>query len=1531
MPQFHSMKKIYLFIYFLFIACLGFFSSLLHAQTVQVHRVDFESNADNWTLAGTNTFRSGGAAYKNGNKLQMAVNNSTATSPTIDISSFDKVDIEMFIRSNDASTNYSVSIEYRPSGSSSWQTLRTVIKGDGSNFRDINFNGTYHYVTATILASAITMGNNAQFRLRTSNNSNFREFYIDYITIYGTNYSTPVIAPGGISSGLDVWLRADQIDGVGLQTDNTNVDLWIDRGRGNNAKVSDATNPLVDRPLFFNNPAQNVNFNPVVNFDNNTATAPKENTYLRAGREFLYGTSGFNTQDFFAVVVPNVTVSNGTNPPMDIFTSQRASSNAYDEDITGFGFGNFSARFSGEVIAYALGTNPSPSPSNPNSRGYGIAEVSGNTYNRVMIVNPRNNTSGTQELFVNALDIGNTEVGVPQFGNENDRRFWLGRSQVFDGSYNGRIAEVITYSNRKNDATERRRIETYLAIKYGITLGVNGISQNYQDSNGNIIWNTSTGGGGFNFDIAGIGRDDASQLNQKQSISQNNGINPPVLTIGLGDILPTNAANPNTFNPDRSFLVWGSNGQNMNNAGTPINISFGPDLVTTSTEIPNRKWMVVETGGNVPTVKVSVPTSAVNTIIPPVGNDAFVMIIADDENFTTGIEMVFMTQNGSNQEALFDFDGTKFLTFGVAHETVVPRHLTFDGNDDFVRTDNAPTLSNRFTAMGWVRTLGPNLSNTDQTVFSNTDGSNGFSAHLRSNGRFRMNWSGLGSNTIESSVNIPTSQWHHFAVVFDGSNASLYIDGVLDRVSIASTPTAFSNSFSIGAEFRSQTDVRNYFNGNIEELRIWDRALSASEIRFIMNQEIVQDAAGTRGTVIPVSVTKNDISALGWSNLTAYYSMNSFIGTHINDDSQNHQRGRLIVPDKVQIFNQTAPLPYVSASNGAWSSITVWQNGNQMQLPNSLSIIDNTTPVDWNIVRTQHNINSTGNKTLLGLFVDANELTASNDTKIEVTHYLKLDGMIDLAGRSQLIQTLNSDLDPTSSGIIERDQQGTTDIFKYNYWSSPVGIPNNTTNNNDYNLATVYMDGTNPINPLPINWISGLNGMPTTPISLSSFWIFKFVNAGGNIANWVKITPSDLLQPGLGYIHKGSGAASANQNYVFTGKPNNGLIQHSLAANLLTLFGNPYPSALDLEAFIIDNISATDGAIYMWEHWGGNTHNLSDYQGGYAICNFIGCVPALSHPDVNQSGSGTITPGRFLPVGQAFFLIGDADGGTITFNNNHRAFIKEDNPASNIHFKANKLKKTLTFESNHFNDNAEDVIPSSSTFTRLRFEYTTPSGFKRQLLLGFAESLATKGIDKGIDALNLDEQTDDMYFVQDGHKLNIQGVGAFNKEDHFALTFSAQVLGEGQFKLLDIENAATNFPVYLFDKTENTFTDIRNKEAVIQVDKTGEISDRYEIRFAKSGFKSKAPADANSALQIIHPENAEVLLVDNPQMMKIKEIKVFDLTGRLLYFSQTGSQVRSVYELPVVSKLSGIGIVKLTLEGGETLIKKFTLEKKSVN
>jgi hypothetical protein len=125
---------------------------------------------------------------------------------------------------------------------------------------------------------------------------------------------------------------------------------------------------------------------------------------------------------------------------------------------------------------------------------------------------------------------------------------------------------------------------------------------------------------------------------------------------------------------------------------------------------------------------------------------------------------------------------------------------------------------------------------------------------------------------------------------------------------------------------------------------------------------------------------------------------------------------------------------------------------------------------DWNIVKTTDNITTAGNKTVLGLLVDSNTLEANNNNK--KAHYLKVNGKIDLVGKSQLIQTEGSV--ETTSGFIERDQLGQSNKYNYNYWSSPVSPINTTQNNKDY--CCWCNERWNYNTPQNINWVGGYDG-----------------------------------------------------------------------------------------------------------------------------------------------------------------------------------------------------------------------------------------------------------------------------------------------------------------------------------------------------------------------------------------------------------------------------------------------------------------------
>jgi hypothetical protein len=201
----------------------------------------------------------------------------------------------------------------------------------------------------------------------------------------------------------------------------------------------------------------------------------------------------------------------------------------------------------------------------------------------------------------------------------------------------------------------------------------------------------------------------------------------------------------------------------------------------------------------------------------------------------------------------------------------------------------------------------------------------------------------------------------------------------------------------------------------------------------------------------------------------------------------------------------------------------------------------------------------------------------------------------------------------------------------------PVGAINSTTNNNAQTVASLMRDGTNAANPQALQWTTGLNSSATSPITLSSYWIFKFQNVSNAYANWSSVGPNGTLTAGHGFTLKGRSALTARQNYTFVGKPNNATatvpITLPIAANNLNLCGNPFPSAIDANQFITDNLSSLNGTLYFWEHFSTNTtHVLADYQGGYATRTLVGGTPPVSPSEVSGLGSSTKVPGRFIPV-----------------------------------------------------------------------------------------------------------------------------------------------------------------------------------------------------------------------------------------------------------------------------------------------------------
>ncbi len=355
-------------------------------------------------------------------------------------------------------------------------------------------------------------------------------------------------SPGGVSSNLKIWVKGD----VGV-TGTTNVSAWADQsGLANNFTQGTAANQpsLVTNDI---NSHASINFSGAANIMSPNTSPGNLNTTV------------------FTVAIPTVNTSwrtmfrGATNDHPLIIQAGGTTLGYYDNDNGGLQSSGFTW-LQNEVAVV------------------GLEMRSGD-------VNFRKN--GTQGSSITTINLAG--VSLDYFGN------YQGNSQQF-----GKIAETIIYnSGTALTTTEKQRIESYLAVKYGVTL-----STNYLASDGSIIWNTTTNAG-YNNNITGIGRDDASALDQQASSSVNA---TGSVTINKGG----------AFTSDKNFILLGDDA----GAGTSSNVS------ATYRARSNRVWKtaVVGTPGAV-TFSINLQTIG----FPNTGSASGYALLKDsDTDFSTG-------------------------------------------------------------------------------------------------------------------------------------------------------------------------------------------------------------------------------------------------------------------------------------------------------------------------------------------------------------------------------------------------------------------------------------------------------------------------------------------------------------------------------------------------------------------------------------------------------------------------------------------------------------------------------------------------------------------------------------------------------------------------------------------------------------------------------------------------------------------------------------------------------------------------------
>jgi hypothetical protein len=890
------------------------------------------------------------------------------------------------------------------------------------------------------------------------------------------------------------------------------------------------------------------------------------------------------------------------------------------------------------------------------------------------------------------------------------------------------------------------------------------------------------------------------------------------------------------------------------------------------------------------------------------------LLIYDYKTLDSNNDGVIDGTTDSDKDGIRDTFDTNTAVFGSPRDIRTKLFLEFDGRNDYGQSTSILGGLTNASLMAWID-LNAAFSGDGVIV-----GQNNFQIRITSSKKLEavVNGSTLTFNTVVSpftSVTLNTSQWYHVAAVYDGTNSllKLYLNGTMvASKSISGSISADTSLLTIGRDPATVGPIGSkYFKGKIDELRIFNVALNDSNLQRMVYQEIQNTGSQIRGVIVPKDIATSP-ATLPFSNLLRYYRMDTY-----KDDIIDDLTTTAIDLTGTKIFNnkdirlQQAPMPFLTERAGSFATAV---NSPTKEI-RGVDIMEN----DWSIVKVQHDITETANNIDLGMFVDLGKnISMNNDTKIQNDWYLKLDGKIDLAGRSQLVQTTDSDLDISSSGSIERDQQGQSNKYNYNYWSSPVSPINTIANNTNYTVKSVLKDGTNAASPATITWVDGYDGSPTAPISLARFWINKFDDYSNLYANWIQIGETGSLRVGQGFTLKGSGAAGTTQNYTFVGKPNNGLIAtNTVSPDQLLLTGNPYPSALDATAFITDNSDSIDGTLYFWEHYTtNNTHILRDYQGGYAERNLTGGIPPTSVDVDFISGLGATTrgiPNQFIPVGQSFFVNGKTASTvtTVTYKNSQRAFVKENESTSNLMFKIKSDKES------YWNTNENDKIEKDNP-KKIRLGFDSNNTAHRQVLLGFMNDKATSGMDYGYDGLNFDELPNDMYFTNGENKLVIQGVGYFDTNASYPIGVITDTQGKVKFMIDELENFDINQTIFIYDSTDNSYHNIRDEKFEVTIP-IGENNDRFSLRFTN---KTKSIVDEGikeDGIKInYYPKRNSIEINNYSFETSIKKVALFNMLGQSVQSWEIDHQDQNNIQLPVKRISTGVYIAKIYTSAGES-------------
>ncbi len=190
----------------------------------------------------------------------------------------------------------------------------------------------------------------------------------------------------------------------------------------------------------------------------------------------------------------------------------------------------------------------------------------------------------------------------------------------------------------------------------------------------------------------------------------------------------------------------------------------------------------------------------------------------DSSGYDNNGQITFGNGNTKWSAGLFGTTGLKFNS-----NWQNPESMNYE-----VTVPNNPILEPAaFTAEAWFRSAGTqgayvNIIHKGASAYY---GISTWTMHINNNIlSLKIPTAGLSSPAASSSI-ILDGKWHHVAGTYDGSSVRLYVDGAE-----IGSGTPYTGGLVYNMAHTNDLSIGSWFNGYMDEVTLWDRALSAEEI-----------------------------------------------------------------------------------------------------------------------------------------------------------------------------------------------------------------------------------------------------------------------------------------------------------------------------------------------------------------------------------------------------------------------------------------------------------------------------------------------------------------------------------------------------------------------------------------------------------------------------------------------------------------------------------------------------------------------------